>query len=300
MDHLETIRSFVRVVQKGSFSGVAMELNTSQSTISKRIAALEARLGSQLLTRTSRKLMLTQAGSAFYERCETILNDLDEAESQASSLQASPRGVLRVSVPTVFGRLHIAPEVPGFLAEAPDIELDLQLNDRVVDLVGEGIDMAIRISDLTDSAMVARRLGQSPRVLVATKKYVEKNGAPQHPRDLKIHNCLVYTLLATQNIWHFKTAGEELTIRVAGRFRSNNSEIVLAVALADTGIAAMPLWLAQPYIDNADLVTVMDDFRPVSIPIYALYPQQRFIPHKVRVFTEYLRTAFLNNPLIEP
>ncbi len=299
MDHLETIRSFARVVRNGSFSAVAKELNTSQSTISKRIAALEARLGSQLLTRTSRKLTLTQAGSAFYERCEAILNDLDEAESLASSLQAGPKGVLRVSVPTVFGRLHIAPEVPGFLAEAPDIELDLQLNDRVVDLVGEGVDMAIRISDLADSAMVARRLGQSPRVLVATKKYIEKHGAPQGPRDLKTHSCLVYTLLATQNIWHFKADGKEHSIQVAGRFRSNNSEIVLAVALADTGIAAMPLWLVQPHIDSGDLVTVLDDFRPISIPIYALYPQQRFIPYKVRVFTEYLRTAFLNNPLIE-
>jgi DNA-binding transcriptional LysR family regulator len=286
-------------VQNGSFSKVAKELNTSQSTISKRIAALEARLGSQLLIRTSRKLTLTQAGSAFYERCEAILNDLDEAESLASSLQAGPKGVLRVSVPTVFGRLHIAPEVSGFLAEAPDIELDLQLNDRVVDLVGEGIDMAIRISDLTDSAMVARRLGQSPRVLVATRKYIESHGAPHHPNDLITHSCLIYTLLATQNIWHFKTAGEELSIQVAGRFRSNNSEIVLAAALADIGIAAMPLWLAQPYIDNADLVTVLDEFKPVSIPIFALYPQQRFIPYKVRAFTEYLRTAFLNNPLIE-
>ncbi len=139
MDHLETIRSFTRVVQNGSFSAVAKELNTSQSTISKRIAALEARLGSQLLARTSRKLTLTQAGSAFYERCEAILNDLDEAESLASSLQAGPKGVLRVSVPTVFGRLHIAPEVPGFLAEAPDIELDLQLNDRVVILLGKAL-----------------------------------------------------------------------------------------------------------------------------------------------------------------
>ena len=299
MDHLETIRSFARVVRNGSFSAVAKELNTSQSTISKRIAALEARLGSQLLTRTSRKLTLTQAGSAFYERCEAILNDLDEAESLASSLQAGPKGILRVSVPTVFGRLHIAPEVPRFLAEAPDIELDLQLNDRVVDLVGEGVDMAIRISDLADSAMVARRLGQSPRVLVATQKYIEKHGAPHDPRDLKTHSCLVYTLLATQNIWHFKADGKEHSIQVAGRFRSNNSEIVLAVALADTGIAAMPLWLVQPHIDSGDLVTVLDDFRPISIPIYALYPQQRFIPYKVRVFTEYLRTAFLKNPLIE-
>ncbi len=299
MDHLETIRSFARVVQNGSFSAVAKELNTSQSTISKRIAALESRLGSQLLTRTSRKLTLTQAGSAFYERCEAILNDLDEAESLASSLQAGPKGVLRVSVPTVFGRLHVAPEVPRFLAEAPDIELDLQLNDRVVDLVGEGVDMAIRISDLADSAMVARRLGQSPRVLAATKKYIEKHGAPQDPRDLKTHSCLVYTLLATQNIWHFEADGKEHSIQVAGRFRSNNSEIVLSVALADAGIAAMPLWLVQPYIDSGDLVTVLDDFRPISIPIYALYPQQRFIPYKVRVFTEYLRTAFLKNPLIE-
>ena len=299
MDQLETIRSFVRVVRNGSFTAVAREFNTSQSTISKRVAALEARLGSQLLTRTSRRLTLTQSGSAFYERCEVILNDLDEAESLVSSLQASPRGVLRVSVPTVFGRLHIAPEVPGFLAEAPDIELDLQLNDRVVDLVGEGIDMAVRISGLTDSAMVARRLGQSPRVLVATRKYIEEHGAPHHPTDLKSHNCLVYTLLTTQNIWHFKTDREEISTRVAGRFRSNNSEIVLAVALADAGIAAMPLWLVQPHIDNEDLVTILDGYRPVSIPIYALYPQRRFIPSKVRVFTEYLRSSFLNNPLIE-
>ncbi len=159
--------------------------------------------------------------------------------------------------------------------------------------------MAIRISDLTDSAMVARRLGQSPRVLVATRKYIEKHGAPDHPNDLKTHSCLVYTFLATQNIWHFKTDRKEHSIQVAGRFRSNNSEIVLAVALADAGIAAMPLWLVQPYIDNGGLVTVLDDFRPISIPIYALYPQQRFIPFKVRVFTDYLRAAFINNPLVE-
>ncbi len=299
MEQLNAMRIFTRLVEAGSFSVVARETGVSQSSVSKNLAALEAKLGTRLLARSSRKLSLTEVGSDYYERCLAILLDVDEAEASARSMTGNPKGLLRVNVPVTFGQCHVIPRMPGFLRAFPNIKLDIMLIDRHVDLVGEGIDVAVRVGVLADSSLLARRLGDSPRLLVAAKSYLKQNGRPKHPDELKNFDCLVYSLLGTGNIWHFQYQDQKFAVQVNGTFQANNSEAVRQMALAGSGIMALPKWMSQPFIGNGELEVILPEYTLQGFPIQAVYPENRYVPSKVRSFVKYLQQTFADDPLLQ-
>ncbi|SDJ17022.1 DNA-binding transcriptional regulator, LysR family [Ferrimonas sediminum] len=289
MDQLGAMRAFIRVVQTGSFSSTAREQNTSQATISKKVAALEHKLGVKLLTRSSRELSLTQVGSAYYDKCVAIIGELDEAESMARSQMALPQGIIRITAPVVFGHQVIAPVMGEFLALYPEIKVDLALSDKHVDLVSEGIDVAIRAKQLEDSSLVARHLFDNPMLLVAAPEYLQQQGEPREPEELKRHNCLIYSMLKKVNIWHF-TQGEKTTsVQVRGNFQCDNGDAILHVALAGSGLAVLPLWMVDEHLISGRLQRVMPDFTPKPLPFNAIYPQNRYVPLKVRCFIDFLK-----------
>ena len=298
MDQLTSMRLFVRVVQTGSFTGVARESGVSQSSVSKHLAALESSLGTRLLSRTSRKQSLTEVGSDYYERCLHILADVDEAKRAATSMVSIPNGTLRVSVPVSFGQRHIIPHMPEFMRNYPDIKLNIMLMDRNVDLVADGIDVAVRIGALEDSALIARRLGDSPRLVVASKAYLDSRGRPAHPDDLKGHNCLIYTLLSTMNIWHYQHEGNKGSVQVSGTFQANNSDAVLQMALAGCGIMVMPKWMSDTYIFDGRLETILTDYTFQEVPIQAVYLDKRYVPSKVSSFVSFLQNSYAGDALL--
>ena len=278
---------FVRVVETGSFSAVAKEINSTQPTISKNVAELESWLGAKLLNRSTRSLRLTETGTDYYERCVAILQDVEEAEQIVGQLQTQPKGLVRVSAAVAFGRLHIVPRLNGFFERYPDIKVDVRLNDRVVDLVEEGVDVAFRMGNLPDSSLIAKKLCTSPIVIVASPEYLKRNGIPQHPRDLKDHNYLFYSDGASRQEIAFQENGSPLYVRTEGRFTTNNSEALRAALLEGMGISCPPRWLIGDAISAGDLVPILDDFRPSELNLFAVYPPGRHLPSKVRCFIDY-------------
>lgn len=297
MDQLGAMRAFVRVVQTGSFSAVGRELNTTQATISKKVAALEAKLGVKLLTRSSRDVSLTQAGTDYYEQTVVMLAELDEVEARVRSQVATPQGTLRVTAPVAFGRLVLAPIVGEFLEKYPDIKIDMSLGDRHVDLIAEGVDVAIRARKLEDSSLIARHLFENPMLLVASPEYVKLHGDPREPADLKRHNCIVYSLLRTGNYWHFTHQGKEISVPVTGTFQSDSGDTNLEVALSGLGITALPIWMVNEHLQSGKLVQLLSDYKGDSIPFNAIYPQNRYVPLKVRCFVEFLKEKLAESTL---
>lgn len=287
MDRLIAMNMFVRVVETGSFSAVAKEINSTQPTISKNVAELESWLGAKLLNRSTRSLRLTETGTDYYERCVAILQDVEEAEQIVGQLQTQPKGLVRVSAAVAFGRLHIVPRLNGFFERYPDIKVDVRLNDRVVDLVEEGVDVAFRMGNLPDSSLIAKKLCTSPIVIVASPEYLKRNGIPQHPRDLKDHNYLFYSDGASRQEIAFQENGSPLYVRTEGRFTTNNSEALRAALLEGMGISCPPRWLIGDAISAGDLVPILDDFRPSELNLFAVYPPGRHLPSKVRCFIDY-------------
>jgi len=289
MDKLGAMRVFLRVIQTGSFSAAAREQNTSQATVSKKVAALEDNLGVKLITRTSRELSLTQAGQEYYEHCTTIIQEIEEVEASVRSQVSSPTGTLRIAAPAPLARILLAPLIAEFLSEYPEIEIDMVIDERHIDLVAEGIDIAIRARNLEDSTLIARPLFSNPLLLVASPSYIEKHGMPKHPLDLKGHDCIVYTFNRSLNNWHFSNTDQQISVPVRGVFRSNSGETNLEMALAGLGITQLPIWMIDEYLKTGELVTVLEGFPSDSIPINAIYPQSRHIPLKVRCFVNYLQ-----------
>ena len=296
MDKFEAMRSFVRVVQTGSFSVVAREENTSQATVSKRVAALENFLGAKLLTRNSRNHTLTEVGQNYYERCLVILNEVDEAEEQVGSLTARPRGRLRVTAPIDFARLYIAPLIADFLRAYPEIKVDLKLDDKIVGLVSEDIDLAVRIGDLDDSSLIANRLGECPLIAVTTPRYLKMHGQISDPQELTQHNCLIYSLATRVNVWEFTHRENKLPIQVDGNFSCDNGEAIVEVLLADFGVAFIPAWLAAPHLAARRLTQILRNYTK-PLPIYVIYPQKDFVPLKAKCFIEFLAIKMRENPL---
>lgn len=289
MDQLSAMRAFVRVVQTGSFSITSREMNTTQSTISKNVAALEVKIGVKLLTRNSREHALTLAGTDFYNTCVTILNQLDEAESKARLDISSPQGMLRISAPIVFGRLILAPLIAEFFTLYPKIKVDLSLSDRHVDLIRDGIDVAIRSRVLEDSSLVARYLFDNPMLLLASPNYLASNGEPREPEDLKQHNCLVYTRLKSVNVWHFEYKNKKTSVPISGSFQSDNGDVLLEAALAHIGLVQLPIWMASEHIQSGRLKKVMTKYSGQNLTFNAIYTKSRYTPHKVHCFVDFLR-----------
>jgi DNA-binding transcriptional LysR family regulator len=299
MDQLSAMRAFVRVIQSGSFSAAAREQNSSQATVSKKVAALEAKLGVKLLTRSSRDQSLTQAGIDYYEQCVALLSELDEVEARVRSQVAAPQGTLRVTAPVAFGRLVLAPLMGEFLQRYPDIKIDMLLGDRHVDLIAEGVDVAIRARKLEDSSLVARHLFENPMLLVASPGYVEQHGAPREPADLKRHNCIVYSLMKTGNNWHFTRLGKEESVPVTGNLQSDNGDTNLEVVLSGLGITTLPIWMVDEYLRAGRLVQVLSDYQADQIPFNAIYPQNRYVPLKVRCFVDFLKEKLAESELFQ-
>lgn len=299
MDRLDAIKLFVRVAETGSFSAVAREANIGQPAVSKQVAALEAHLGAQLMHRTSRSLALTEAGQAFYEAGVRLLSDLEAAEALVGAGQSRPSGLLRVSLSAGFGRLRVVPLLPAFHARYPGVEVETLVSDRFVDLVEEGVDVAIRIGDLADSALVARRVGTAQRVTVASPAYLARAGDPAGPHDLERHACIAFVFQRIPRPWSFRTAEGVIEHRPKGPLRTNDAEHVRVAALAGMGIAQAPRWLFSSELADGSLREVLAAWPGERTPIHAVHPGGR-PPGKLRAFVDFLAVAYERDPELTP
>ncbi|MBF0307326.1 MAG: LysR family transcriptional regulator [Alphaproteobacteria bacterium] len=300
MDRLTSMEVFARVVEAHGFSAAARELGVSKSAVSKIVAQTEERLGARLLNRTTRRLSPTAAGTAFYERCLRVMAEAEEAELAVTSLQAEPRGVLKLNAPMSFGILHLAPALPDFMVRFPDVTVDLTLNDRMVDLVDEGFDLAVRIARLTDSSLVARRLAPSRRVWCASPEYFARHGTPARPADLAGHDCLIYTYTTSGDEWRWRGPAGEGSVRLKGSLRANNGQVLHAALLAGRGIAPMPTFMVGPDLRAGRLQAVLTEYEEEGASVYAVWPSARLVSTKVRVFVDFLATRFGPRPYWEP
>ena len=297
MDRFGAIEAFVRVAETRSFTEAAERLRTSKSAVSRQVAALEAELGARLFHRTTRSLTLTEAGRGYFERASRILADLEDANLSVSQLQAAPRGKLRVNAPMSFGFLHLAPAIPDFLFRFPDVEIEMIMNDRFVDLVDEGFDVAVRIGALEDSSLVARRLAPMRRVACASPGYLKSRGVPASPADLKAHDCLCYTNVSLGHEWRFVAAdGRPWPVEVKGRLATNNGDALRAAALRGLGMAYLPTFLVGGDLQEGTLVTVLEQFVPQDMSMSAVYPHARHLSPKVRAFVDFLAERFGPRP----
>jgi len=296
MDVMQSMEVFRRVAEAGSFSAVARETAMSQSTVSKHIAALEQRLGTKLLNRSTRQLNLTEAGKEYYHYCVRILNDFQEAEASVGKGKILPTGSLRLSSTAPFGRKFIIPMLADFLSKYPDITIDYLMEDRYIDLVKEGVDLAIRVGPLEDSSLIARKIGTSRRVVVANSAYLIKHGFPKTPTDLEQHDCLTYSLLKSPNDWFFTSAqhGDE-SVRVSGKFKASSNEALVEAALAGLGVATLCDWHVDEHVKRGRLTVLLKNYELTLYDINAVYPERRFVPQKVKRFIDYLRASFKQN-----
>lgn len=293
MDHLGDLEVFARVVTARGMSAAGRELNLSPAIISKRIRRLEERLGVRLLHRTTRQLSLTEAGHGFFERVTNILSSVEEAESWVSRGAETVRGNLRVSAPTTFSRLHIAPYLKMFLQRHEGVTVDLVLSDSYVDIVGEGFDLAIRIAELQDSTLIARRLAPNHRILCAAPSYLAKHGYPQRIEDLANHQLIGFT----GPEWRLEGPEGPVQVRVQGPLRTNSGEVVREAVIGGIGIALRSTWEIGPELKAGELVQVLPDYTgQKSVSIYAVYPSRRYLEQKVRAFVDFLQGIYGPHP----
>lgn len=288
MDKLISMRAFTKVVDHGSFSEAARDMRLSRSAISKYVIDLEAELGVQLLNRTTRSASTTDNGRLYYERCRAILADIEEAELAVSHLQATPRGVLKVNAPMSFGTLHLGKAVTAFMARYPDLQVHLILSDQQIDTVQEGFDVTIRIANAADSSLIARKIVPARRVLCASPAYLKRRGKPQHPDDLRSHDCLSYDYLGTGVQWKLTGADGDHWLHVSSRLSTNNAEVLRDAALAGLGIALLPTFIAGAEIRSGKLRGVLAGYQAPELSVCALYPPTRHLSVKVRVFIDFL------------
>ena len=292
MSQFRQISTFVDVVARGSLSASARNEGIAPAMIGRRLDALEARLGVKLLRRTTRKLVLTDEGVAFLEDCQRILAEVNEAESAISERSGRASGHLTVSAPAGFGRQHVAPLLPSFLAEHRDVTVNLNLNDRVIDLVGDGVDVAIRIARLGDSNLVGVKLADNGRVLVAAPAYLKRHGTPRTPADLARHNCLAMSSEGSQRGWTFLENGQPVTHKVSGNMVCNDGAVLHAWALAGKGLAWRSMWEVGEQIASGELCTVLDAFAAPGNDIHAVFAQRRHLPLRIRAFVDFLRRSY--------
>ncbi|NHZ63237.1 LysR family transcriptional regulator [Massilia genomosp. 1] len=292
MGQFRQLSTFVEVVARGSLSAAARAEGIAPAMIGRRLDALEARLGVKLLQRTTRKLALTDEGAAFLEDCQRILGELEEAESAVAERSARASGHLLVSAPAGFGRQHVAPLLPSFLAEHQDVTVNLNLNDRVVDVIGEGVDVAIRIASLSDSSLVGVKLADNQRVLVASPAYLKRHGVPDTLADLARHNCLAISSEGSQRGWTFRDNGKLVTLKVAGNMVCNDGEVLHDWALAGKGLAWRSMWEVGTEIEAGKLYTVLDAFAAPGNDIHAVFAQRRHLPLRIRAFVDFLRRTY--------
>ncbi len=294
MNKFEELEAFVAVVDQRSFSAASDRSGVAKSVLSRRVSELEKRLGVQLMQRTTRKLSLTDTGHYFYQRAIGLLSDLRDAEQMVSDAQCELSGRIKLAAPLGLGIGHLAKPVASFMAEHGNLEIVLELNDRQIDLVEEGFDIAIRIADLQDSSLIARKLSEINMVICASPAYLRKRGEPLHPTELTEHEVLVYSNITPGRQWSFDYHGERFSPRVKFRISANNGELLAKIAANGLGITAGPLFYMQSYIDRGELVPVLVECSRPSVGMYAVYPPGKLISRRVKMFSDYLADYFRN------
>ncbi len=304
MDTLTGMRLFAEVVDAGSFSEAGRRLGLAASSVSRQVNGLEDALNARLLNRSTRSLSLTHAGEIYYERVRRILTEVIETNAAVMQLEASPRGLLRLNAPVVFGRRHIAPHIAEFCERYPDVSVDLTLTDHFVDVIESGADVVIRVGDLSDSSLIARRLARNQRVLVAAPRYLERHGEPSTPGALTEHRCLVYKINVSLAEWHIRDAdGERYRVKVSGPLTANNAEALHSAALDGLGIALLPTWTVGNDVRSGRLVRLLPgheaDLTGNETAIHAIYPHARHLSAKVRAYVDFLVEKYRPTPYWE-
>lgn len=297
MDRVGQMQVFVRVVERGSFSAAARDLGLTQSGVSKQVQALEQHLGVRLMNRTTRSARVTEAGARYHERCRALLAELEAAEAEVRGRRGTPAGVVTVSAPVPFGLEFVVPRLVEFQRRNPGIHVHMQLTDQAVNLVEEGIDLAIRLGRLAGDGMVARKIGDSPVALVAAADYAARSPLPHAPSDLAAHHCLLYTLSGAAATWRLSKGSQHESVRVSGTFRANNLLALRQALLAGFGVALLPLWMVDSGLRDGRLVELLEGWRADPMEIHAVYPTSRMLPARVRVLLEYLAAEFALIPL---
>lgn len=292
MDRFQEMRAFVAVVDSGSFVGAAAALDLSKAAVSRQVGDLETRLGVRLLHRTTRRLSLTDEGEVFHARAKDLLGALDDAESEVAARKGEAEGVLKVTAPVSFGLQQLAPLWPRFMAKHPRVRLEVTLSDRFVDLVEEGVDLAVRIARLESSSLVSRKLSSTHLVLCASPRYLRKHGRLQHPSELAQHAVIAYSLLSVGDDWQFTGPEGPVHVRVAPRMRTNSGDTCRAAALEHEGIVLEPSFMVADDLAAGTLVRVLPQYRSLELGIYAVYPSRKFLAPKVRALVDYLAQAF--------
>ncbi len=280
------------MVDAGSFTAAADRLDMSRAMASKYVAALEEHLGTRLLHRTTRKLTLTESGAAYYERCAQILTDIEDAEADALKSNAAPRGLLRMTIPLSFGLMHMGPVLAAYMYQYPEVKVDLVLTDRRRDLIEEGLDLAIRIGALPESGLIARKLASDRLVVCAAPDYLKRRGEPRTPAELAHHHCLLYAYDTTRQEWKFDGPDGTHSVRVTGRLRANNGDVVRLAGLAAAGVMRQPSFLVGEDLRAGRLVEVLSDYRSEELGIYIVYASRKHLPPKVRSFVDFAAQAF--------
>ena len=297
MNRFENMDTFIRVVEAGSISAAADRLGVAKSAVSRRLKELEKHLGVGLFHRTTRQMNLTDTGRAFYHQAVRILDDVLEAEIATSQAHGTLKGSLKMALPSSFGLMHMGPVINDFLKEHPQIEFDLDFNDREVDLIQEGFDLAIRIANLPDSSLIARRFAPVKTVICASPDYLKQMGTPRSPDDLIEHRCLVYSLLRDFEYWHLTDArGNEIKTRIHPYLKASTGEFLRDAAVEGRGIILVPTFIAYKEIESGALVPLLNEYSAFQINAYAIYPQTRHLSQRVRTFVDFLVERFEGTP----
>lgn len=295
-DVLTGMRVFAAVVDAGSFAGAADRLELSRGMTSRYVAQVEAHLGARLLNRTTRRLSLTEAGQDYYQRATQVLAMVEDAERSATRGSAQPRGNLRINTSVAFGARHLGAAISAYLQRYPQVKADLTLNDRTVDLVEEGFDVAVRIAHQIDPGLVARPITLARMAACAAPAYLKEHGTPRSPDDLTRHNCLTYAYTGQQYDWHFRRLGRDYAVTVAGNFHGNNGDILCAAAADGLGVILQPTFLVYELLRTKRLVRILEGYEPEGFTIFAVYPSRQFLTPKVRTFIDFLVERFGDNP----
>ncbi|UHD44128.1 LysR substrate-binding domain-containing protein [Aureimonas altamirensis] len=288
----DQIAAFLATVDHAGFTAAGAALNRDGSLVSRRVTALEKRLGVRLLERTTRRVALTEAGEAYYQRMRKAVQVLGEIDTEAVDAAGAVRGTLRLSLPATFGRMWIAPILPAFLRQYPGLTVEARYEDRYVDLVAEGFDVAVRIGELADSRLIARKLAPASRLLCASPDYLAERGMPVHPSDLAQHDCIGFSRLASHPIWHLGDDGKTVAVRISGPLVTDDATSLIQAAVAGVGIAMVSDWLAGPELKSGRLVPVLPDHPVVTQEsVYIVHPSAKLVPAKTRIFMEWLATG---------
>ena len=292
MDKFHEMKVFSAVVEAGSFTGATRTLDMSKAAVSRYVAELEERLGVRLLHRTTRKLSPTSEGEIFYARCRELLDNLNEAEAEITARSGEAHGLLKVNVPVTFGLMHLAPLWPTFLARHSSLDLDITLSDRVVDLVEDGFDLAVRIGQLPASSLISRKLASTRMILCASPGYLERHGEPRRPDELLRHDVISYSLFSAGETWSFQGPDGDVSVKVAPRVRTNSGDTCRAAALQHQGIILQPTFIVGKDLAQGTLREILPAFRSIELGIYAVYPSRKFVSPKVRLLIDFLVEAF--------